>query len=424
MEKLRCLEEEIRRSRSRHRRSVSRHRDGRSRSRRRDRRPRSRRRDGRSRSGRYSRRNESWDSNKENGERIAVENRRTSHSRHERSYPRSASRSITYDSDGKSGERHLREASHSSRERSVAEVRGLDKEGGERNPRGASRPSPPMEISVKQVEDKEEQLPTELAEATLGLLGDDPSRYDQRGPDIHVAVAERWSKILQDGLPKDQKRDLQGKYPTIGNCPLTKAPKINPEIKSALSQLAIKKDAFQYAAQNQLGAGINAIGAALTEILIAEGSTDREVDTQKLIERLADAGRILSDLHHEMSKTRKSFIIPGLNSIVKNIANDSPIDAWLFGEKFAENLKAAKSMEKSSKDLTKPSGYQRNFGNAPREGNRRFASSYSRPNNFLREQQSEKLNWHRPSGASHRGTQRKGPRPKDFRNKDNRQHKE
>ncbi|XP_068990450.1 arginine/serine-rich coiled-coil protein 2-like [Neodiprion pinetum] len=224
MKKLRCLEEEIRRSHSRYRRSRSRHRDKRSRP---------RHQDERSSSGRYSRRFESWGSDKENGERIAVENRRSSHSRHERSYPGSSSRSINYDSDGKSGERHLRDASHSSRERSVAAVQGLDKEGGERNPRDSSRPSPHTEMSVKQAEDQEKQLSTELAEATLGLLGDDPSKYNQRGPDIHVAVAERWTKILQDGLPIDQKRVLLGKYPTIGNCPLTKAPKVQPEIKSA-----------------------------------------------------------------------------------------------------------------------------------------------------------------------------------------------
>lgn len=223
-------------------------------------------------------------------------------------------------------------------------------EGGERNPRDASRPSHMSLESVKQTDAEEKESGMELDELTLGLLGNDLSKDTQKGPDIHVAVAERWDKIMRDGLSKDQKRDLQVKYPAIGNRPLTRAPKLNPEIKTALSALAIKKDHYQYLAQNQLGAGINAIGAALTEVLKAERSTELVVDSTKFIERLADAGRILADLHHDMSKTRKSFIVPGLNPIIKLIADESSIDGLLFGKKFSENLKAAKVMEKAYKD--------------------------------------------------------------------------
>nr|XP_034194204.1 uncharacterized protein LOC117610677 [Osmia lignaria] len=409
--KLRCLEEEYRRSRSRH---------GRTRSRR------------RSSDSSHNRRSNADDFDKENGERIAGIYRRTSHSNqnHLTSSKRDRSSSLF---DEVSGECHRRAASRSSRRHSYSSEKDTqisaiesDREGGERNPRDTSRPSHISLESAKQTDAEGIVSAMELDEVTLGLLGDDPAKDTQKGPDIHVAVAERWDKILRDGLSKDQKRDLQEKYPTIGNCPLTRAPKLNPEIKTALSALAGKKDHYQYLAQNQLGAGINAIGAALTEVLKAEKSIELAVDSTKFIERLADAGRILADLHHDMSKTRKSFIVPGLNPIVKQIADESPIDGLLFGEKFSENLKAAKVMEKASKDVIKQggSGYRKSIGITSRDENRRYQSSRWKQSGYPSHHQGEKLNWRRSFGMSYRGTQRKGQKSKEPRPKDNRQHKD
>lgn len=188
------------------------------------------------------------------------------------------------ESDEKNGERYPRETSRSSRDNSS------DRESlhsgcesgnvsGERSLRDPSRSR--TSLSEKPVNPKtaeEPEVSTELNESTLGLLVEDPSKYDQTGPDIHFAVAEHWTKILQDGLPKEQKKDLQEKYPTIGNC-LTKAPNFNPEVKTAMSAAAIKKNTYQYLAQNQLGADINAIGVALTEVLIAENSNEQTIHT-------------------------------------------------------------------------------------------------------------------------------------------------
>lgn len=140
------------------------------------------------------------------------------------------------------------------------------------------------------------------------------------------------------------------------------------------------------------------------------------------MERLADAGRILSDLYHDMSKTKKSFIVPGLNPIVKNIVDESSVDTLLIGEKFADNLKAAKAMEKSSKDLVKQSsGYRKGFGTDSREDNRRFQLSRPRQRGY---QGQQTLNWRHPSGMNHQGTQRKGQKARGYRPKGNRQRKD
>ncbi|XP_023310880.1 uncharacterized protein LOC111691781 isoform X4 [Anoplophora glabripennis] len=55
---------------------------------------------------------------------------------------------------------------------------------------------------------------------------------------------------------------------------------------------------------------------------------------------------------HMLTKVqRKSFLTPQLNPLAMNIAKTSSIDIQLFGADFGERLKAAKEIEKSSKDL-------------------------------------------------------------------------
>lgn len=72
-----------------------------------------------------------------------------------------------------------------------------------------------------------------------------------------------------------------------------------------------------------------------------------------IIWHMANSGRIFADLHYRMSMTRRSFITPGLNPIVKNIAEECKVDTFLYGVDFSERLKSAKAAEKSGKDIKK-----------------------------------------------------------------------
>ena len=65
---------------------------------------------------------------------------------------------------------------------------------------------------------------------------------------------------------------------------------------------------------------------------------------------LSGAEKNHSDLHHEISLTRRCryrcFMVPGLNPIIKPIADDGVVDTLLFSEEFPEKPKTAKAVEK------------------------------------------------------------------------------
>ncbi|XP_051159918.1 cactin-like [Leptopilina boulardi] len=186
---------------------------------------------------------------------------------------------------------------------------------------------------------------------TLNLLGS-VNENIKFGPELNKKLVDVWENILKAGLSKDIRKELIEKYPTAINCKILQSPKLNPEIKSVIGQLSLKKDSFQVLNQNQLSAGVIALGTCLSELL---SKPQAEINVSQLIVLLADAGRILTDLHHRISLTRRSFITPGLNQLVKNVAEDCDVDTLLYGEKFTEKLSAAKSAEKSGKDIAKPS---------------------------------------------------------------------
>ncbi|XP_023310878.1 uncharacterized protein LOC111691781 isoform X2 [Anoplophora glabripennis] len=148
-----------------------------------------------------------------------------------------------------------------------------------------------------------------LDEEVLKCLGEDPENAKTEKVELHKALSPRWQHMLTKGISKDNKLELLAKYPVPSNCGGLQTPTLNPEIAQAVSDISLKKDKYQVIMQSQLGAGITAL------------------------------------------VQRKSFLTPQLNPLAMNIAKTSSIDIQLFGADFGERLKAAKEIEKSSKDL-------------------------------------------------------------------------
>lgn len=73
----------------------------------------------------------------------------------------------------------------------------------------------------------------------------------------------------------------------------------------------------------------------------------------RVIEALSDAGRLLCDVHHTQSQTRRALVTINLNKEFKDTLEKSSIDTWLFGEDLNNKLVEAKALEKSSKELKK-----------------------------------------------------------------------
>lgn len=93
-------------------------------------------------------------------------------------------------------------------------------------------------------------------------------------------------------------------------------------------------------------AGLTAIGSVISDLLKQEGGGNKEI-----IEKLSDAGRLLSDLHYTENACRKELILLNLNKELKDTLSEAPSDEWLFGENLDEVLKNARSLQLSSKQL-------------------------------------------------------------------------
>ncbi|CAH2108839.1 unnamed protein product [Euphydryas editha] len=49
---------------------------------------------------------------------------------------------------------------------------------------------------------------------------------------------------------------------------------------------------------------------------------------------------------------RRNFILKGLEQTTRDSVKDTEIDQWLFGESFAEKLKASKAIKKSGQEIS------------------------------------------------------------------------
>lgn len=194
-----------------------------------------------------------------------------------------------------------------------------------------------------------------LDEETLQCLGEDPAASNVNKIELHTALVPRWLNTLSNGIDKDLKGVLLHKYPAPTNCPNLKAPELNAEIVQIISPISLKRDKYQALAQSQLGVGITALGTALDMIL-----KENNDFSKSLLPPLSDAAKILTDLHHTLSISRRSLITPQFNRSAKQIAITSPIDNYLYGPNFGERCKAVKDMERSSRDL-KPVPVQSDF---------------------------------------------------------------
>lgn len=221
-------------------------------------------------------------------------------------------------------------------------------------------PPPPSGEALDQSEDLLIlQTDKSLTNEILECLGEDPNEEPLNKLELHNAVLGRWSKILAEGLGKEDRLQLCKKFPPPKNLENLGAPDLNEEIIKILSQDCLKKDKYQAVGQTQLAAAITAVGSALNKSLTHEQS-----DTLKpIIQDLSDAGKLLVDLQHYLSISRRYGILPSLDSSLKQVVTSCKVDDKLFGRNFNEKIKSAREIEKNSKDLKaftpRPVGRQR-----------------------------------------------------------------
>lgn len=124
------------------------------------------------------------------------------------------------------------------------------------------------------------------------------------------------------------------------NCLYIGAPKINPEIKAALD---IKREKGIESNQVQMAsASVSCLGEIITSHLNLK---DRD---NELLQKLMDVTRLLCDIQHNDSATRKHFVLSSLKKDKKDHVASTKIDSFLFGENLPETINSAKTVKKSA----------------------------------------------------------------------------
>ncbi|KAL0811415.1 hypothetical protein ABMA28_009818 [Loxostege sticticalis] len=184
----------------------------------------------------------------------------------------------------------------------------------------------------------------------LDILGADPSSQIQYAKNVHTELASRLEHIATSGLTKELRKELNERYLIPGNCIMIGAPLMNPEIKAAVTDTVMKRDKGIEARQKQLAAAISGLAIVLhNELENKDKDTTLSKDTLK---QLMDVSRILCDIQHSESVTRRNFAAFSIKKELKDhLYHNTKIDKTLFGENLAETLRSAKAVSKSGSDL-------------------------------------------------------------------------
>lgn len=105
-----------------------------------------------------------------------------------------------------------------------------------------------------------------------------------------------------------------------------KAPMLNPELKSALSDSNIKKDSYSEQKQNQMASCISAIGKALNVALSQTENIPQNIP---------------------QSLSRRFTIINAISKQKRDILKNTKIDEYLFGSNLSDYLKSTKAITMS-----------------------------------------------------------------------------
>ncbi|XP_011876100.1 PREDICTED: uncharacterized protein LOC105566589 [Vollenhovia emeryi] len=160
---------------------------------------------------------------------------------------------------------------------------------------------------------------------------------------------------VQTGLPENLRRELLQKYEVRGDLAALGPPKINklllPALKSSSS--TVKRDEYQTERQAQLAAALNAIGCGTSTFLKPEVLDCLPEEGKLAIRQISEGIRLNADLQYRLSIARRAFIKPTLTLLGKSTADSAPVDEWLFGSSFADEIKDAQACEKVARGLVK-----------------------------------------------------------------------
>ncbi|XP_047025956.1 uncharacterized protein LOC124634425 [Helicoverpa zea] len=213
----------------------------------------------------------------------------------------------------------------------------------------------PVATSTPNIPPPLENAPTEgiqeldLQPDILCLLGEEPVREEKFGVNVHKDIASRWSDILVNGIKDQTKNEILKAYNVPDNLRVAQAPTLNPEIRAAVNESALKRDDILIDKQKILSVVITSLANTITSVLTTT-SIDETFKCQ-MLKCLSDAGRLLCHAHYDETQTRRNFLLSCLNKEIKDSVKDLKRDHMLFGTDLQDNLKSMKAIIKTGSEL-------------------------------------------------------------------------
>ncbi|KYN29086.1 hypothetical protein ALC57_01487 [Trachymyrmex cornetzi] len=205
---------------------------------------------------------------------------------------------------------------------------------------------------------------TEIVDSQDSILASEASSLAKElfGEGESPATPSTWNHMVLDaiqtefrkGLSQDVRVKLLAKYEIKDDLAALAPPKLNKELASALTQSVVKRDEHQLLAQSQVSACLNAFGSGISLLLKPEVAQSLDNEVRSALTLFSEGIHLLADHQYRLSIARRAFTKPSLNITGKNAADSAAIDDFLFGQNFAETLKAAQICEKTGREVSKP----------------------------------------------------------------------
>ncbi|CAG5109265.1 Protein of unknown function [Cotesia congregata] len=107
-----------------------------------------------------------------------------------------------------------------------------------------------------------------------------------------------------------------------------------------------QKDGSALGSEEYVGTAIITVGSAISLLL---KDPEEEVDKLKLLEYLSDTGKLLAETFHQHSAARKAYMTPVMKKSVKTLVDSIHSEECLDGDKLADQIKEAKTIERKLK---------------------------------------------------------------------------
>lgn len=159
---------------------------------------------------------------------------------------------------------------------------------------------------------------------------------------------------MLNGLKEEVTTELIKKYLPPENFKAIVPPLVNAEVKVAVQENILRRDSRLSKLQEKVSAVISAL-AHFTSDLAKKGGEENI----KYMETTNDALRLLCDVFHHESISRKELLLLNLNKDLKETLKNTTISECLFGGELENTIETAKKLEKSGEQLkikkTRPS---------------------------------------------------------------------